>query len=61
MPQPESPSDLALMRILDRWHLEYPFAGSRMLRDMLSLAGHLMGRKHVATLMRKHGHRVALS
>ncbi len=49
------------MRILDRWHLEYPFAGSRMLRDMLSLAGHLMGRKHVATLMRKHGHRVALS
>ena len=55
LPQPESPSDLALMRILDRWHLEYPFAGSRMLRDMLRLAGHSMGRKHVATLMRKMG------
>lgn len=54
-PQPTSPADLALMRILDRWHLEYPFAGSRMLRDMLRLAGHSIGRKHVATLMRKMG------
>lgn len=54
-PQPTNPADLALMRILDRWHLEYPFAGSRMLRDMLRLAGHSIGRKHVATLMRKMG------
>ncbi len=54
-PEPTSESDLALMRILDRWHLEYPFAGSRMLRDMLRLAGHSIGRKHVATLMRKMG------
>jgi putative transposase len=53
--QPGSESDLALMRILDRWHLEYPFAGSRMLRDMLRLAGHSIGRKRVATLMRKMG------
>jgi putative transposase len=53
--QPPGESDLALMRILDRWHLEYPFAGSRMLRDMLRLAGHSIGRKHVATLMRKMG------
>ena len=30
-PEPTSESDLALMRILDRWHLEYPFAGSRLL------------------------------
>lgn len=43
------------MRILDHWHLEHPFAGSRMLRDMLRLAGHSIGRKHVATLMRKMG------
>ena len=43
------------MRILDRWHLDYPFAGSRMLRDMLRLAGHRIGRKHVATLMGKMG------
>ena len=55
LPQPTSESDLALMRILDRWHLEYPFAGSRMLRDMLRLTGRLIGRKHVATLMRKMG------
>ena len=55
LPQPTSESDLALMRILDRWHLDYPFAGSRMLRDMLRLAGHPIGRKHVATLMRKMG------
>ena len=54
-PQPTPESDLALMRILDRWHLEYPFAGSRMRRDMLRLAGHPIGRKHVATLMRKMG------
>jgi putative transposase len=54
-PQPTPESDLALMRILDRWHLEYPFAGSRMLRDMLRLAGHSIGRKRVATLMRKMG------
>ena len=54
-PQPTPESDLALMRILDRWHLEYPFAGSRMLRAMLRLAGHPIGRKHVATLMRKMG------
>ena len=55
LPQPTSESDLALMRILDRWHLDYPFAGSRMLRDMLRLAGHRIGRKHVATLMGKMG------
>ena len=54
-PQPTPESDLALMRILDRWHLEYPFAGSWMRRDMLRLAGHPIGRKHVATLMRKMG------
>ncbi len=34
-PQPISPEDLALMRRIDELHLEYPFAGSRMLRDML--------------------------
>jgi putative transposase len=38
-----------------RVHLEYPFAGSRMLRDMLMHEGHQIGRKHVATLMKKIG------
>jgi putative transposase len=28
--------DLALMRRIDELHLEHPFAGSRMLRDMLA-------------------------
>jgi putative transposase len=48
-------ADLALMRQLDELHLVYPFAGSRMLRDLLQLAGVTIGRKHVATLMRRMG------
>ena len=47
--------DLALMRQLDELHLQHPFAGSRMLRDLLRLAGVAVGRKHVATLMRRMG------
>ena len=54
-PQPTSPEDLALMRRLDELHLEHPFAGSRMLRDMLRLEGHPIGRKHVGTLMKTMG------
>jgi putative transposase len=52
-PHPVSPSDLMLMRRIDELHLEYPFAGSRMLRDMLSRQGFEVGRRHVKTLMRK--------
>jgi putative transposase len=48
-------ADLALMRRIDELHLEHPFAGSRMLRDMLKREGHPIGRKHVATLMKKMG------
>jgi len=47
--------DLALMRQLDELHLQSPFAGSRMLRDLLRLRGVVVGRKHVATLMRRMG------
>lgn len=54
-PQPTSPEDLALMRRMDALHLEHPFAGSRMLRDMLRLEGHKIGRKHVSALMKKMG------
>lgn len=54
-PEPTSEADLALMRRIDALHLEHPFAGSRMLRDMLRLAGHEIGRKRVATLMRRIG------
>ena len=54
-PQPVPPADLALMRQLDELHLEHPFAGSRMLRDLLRLRGVVVGRKRVATLMRRMG------
>jgi putative transposase len=54
-PQPVPVGDLALMRQLDELHLQHPFAGSRMLRDLLRLHGVAVGRKHVATLMRRMG------
>ena len=53
LPKPVSAADLALMRAIDELHLEHPFAGSRMLRDMLKARGFAVGRKHVATLMRR--------
>ena len=43
------------MRVIDELHLEHPFAGARMLRDMLKARGFEVGRKHVATLMRRMG------
>jgi putative transposase len=55
VPRSVSAADLALMRQIDELHLQYPFAGSRMLRDILRLAGVSIGRKHVATLMRRIG------
>ena len=36
-PRPVSEADLALMKLIDRLHLDYPFAGARMLRDLLNL------------------------
>jgi putative transposase len=46
-------ADLAIMRRLDRLHLEFPFAGSRMLRGLLAAEGCKIGRRHVKTLMRR--------
>jgi putative transposase len=54
-PTPVSAADLGLMRRIDELHLAYPFAGARMLRDLLRREGHAMGRRHVATLMRRMG------
>ncbi len=54
-PTPVSETELALMRRIDELHLQYPFAGARMLRDLLRRAGHAIGRRHVATLMRRMG------
>jgi putative transposase len=54
-PKPVSESDLALMRRIDELHLNHPFAGARMLRDLLRLEGVSVGRRHVSTLMKKMG------
>ena len=54
-PKPVSPRELALMNRIDRLHLELPFAGARMLRDLLRQEGHKVGRKHVSTLMKRMG------
>ena len=55
LPKPPSDADLKLMNRIDRLHLELPFAGSRMLRDLLNDEGFDVGRRHVSTLMRKMG------
>ena len=55
LPRPVSSADLAIMRHLDRLHLEFPFAGSRMLRGLLAPPGCKIGRRHVKTLMRRMG------
>ena len=54
-PRPVSATDLGLMRRIDELHLELPFAGSRMLRDLLRGEGFVTGRDHVRTLMRRMG------
>jgi putative transposase len=55
LPRPVSQADRAIMRRLDQLHLEFPFAGARMLRDFLSADGCQIGRRHVKTLMRRMG------
>ena len=55
LPRAASSADLALMRAMDALHLEYPFAGSRMLQGLLLAEGHVAGRLHVATLMKRMG------
>ena len=52
-PRPVSAADLAVMRRIDTLHLDHPFAGSRMLRDMLNGEGVKIGREHVKTLMKR--------
>ena len=55
LPRAVPAADLALMRRIDALHLNYPFAGSRMLQGLLRGDGLEAGRLHVATLMRKMG------
>ena len=54
-PRPVSAGTLAVMRRIDELHLDYPFAGSRMLRDMLGREGVEIGRQRVASLMKRMG------
>jgi putative transposase len=55
MPRPVPAEDLKLMRRLDELHLDHPFAGARMLRDLLRREGVTVGRRHVSTLMKRMG------
>src|SRR5215212_4613737 len=55
LPRPVPAADLAIMRRMDELHLEFPFAGSRMLRDLLNQEGIKIGRCHVVTLMKRMG------
>jgi putative transposase len=54
-PCPVSAGDLVIMRRIDALHLEYPFAGSRMLRDLLRGEGFEIGRQAVRTMMKRMG------
>jgi len=54
-PRPVAPVDLAIMRRIDELHLDYPFAGSRMLRDLLRGEGIEIGRQRVVTMMKRMG------
>lgn len=55
LPRPTPAADLKLMRRIDELHLDYPFAGSRMLRNLLTREGFAVGRLHVRTLMKRMG------
>ena len=55
LPRPVSEADQQLMRRINELHLKHPFAGARMLRDLLNREGFEVGRKHVATLMARMG------
>ena len=60
LPEPVSAADLALMRVIDELHLEHPFAGSRMLRDMLKGRGLAVGAQARRDADAPHGRRGAV-
>jgi len=55
LPRSVSEVDLALMRRIDELHLDYPFAGSRMLQGLLIGEGYRIGRVKVRNLMKRMG------
>jgi putative transposase len=52
-PRPVPAAELEIMRRIDVLHLDHPFAGSRMLRDLLRGEGVMIGRELVATMMQR--------
>ncbi|RBO54691.1 IS3 family transposase [Rhodovulum sp. BSW8] len=54
-PRPTGAENLRLMRRIDGWHMDFPFAGSRMLKGLLGQEGFTTGRRHVATPMKRMG------
>ena len=54
-PRPVPAAELAVMRRVDALHLDDPFAGSRMMRDVLRGEGIAIGRERVVTMMRRMG------
>ena len=54
-PVATSEADLKLMAAIDEVHTELPFYGSRRIRNELRDRGFVVGRGHVATLMRTMG------
>ncbi|WP_186109756.1 IS3 family transposase [Burkholderia gladioli] len=54
-PRPVSEADQLPMRRIDELHLEFPFAGARMLARLARREGHEIGRRRVRTLMKRMG------
>lgn len=55
VPREMSNWDLALMRTIDALHLDFPFAGARMLRRLLRADFPGVGRRRIGTLMQHMG------
>ena len=60
LPRPVSDRDQALMKRIDKLHLESPFAGARMLREMLNQEGIKVRSYACAHTDAENGHRGAL-
>jgi putative transposase len=54
-PRPVTEADLKPMHRIDKLHMEFPFAGSRMLQGLLVQEGFKVGRLPFATLMKRMG------
>ena len=59
-PRPTTDAELVLMRCIDELHLEHPFAGSRMLRDLLKGEGHLIDAAHHGQIRVRGGPRTVV-